>query len=145
MRSILFIFTLTCLMSLSGYSQETDIQSMLQDQENRGKVYQTIMEDQTYMKEFMQEMHQNKQAMQMMEGNEQMKQKMHGQKMEGMMQNPEMMQNMMRMMHQKGMLSDDCMKAGMKKVKDNSMEMKGRKKGKGMKKGSDDDGHSSHH
>lgn len=40
-------------MSLSGYSQETDIPTMLQDDQKREQVYQTIMGDQSYMMEFM--------------------------------------------------------------------------------------------
>lgn len=161
MKKVLLIFTLSCIAIVSSYGQEIDIQSMLQDQQNRDKVYQTIMEDQTYMKEFMQQMRQNKQAMQMMNKKQDKKSMMQGQQMQGMMQdstsmnqmmqNPEMMQQMMRMMHQKGMMSDDCMKAGMKKMKKmkkmkgNDMKMKNQNKDTGMKKGSDDDDHSSHH
>lgn len=43
MKNVLLIFTLTCLMSMSGYSQETDIPTLLQDDLKREQVYQTIM------------------------------------------------------------------------------------------------------
>lgn len=160
MKNLLLIFVLTSFTALSSYGQNTNIKSMLQDQQNREQVYQTIMKDQSYMKEFMQEMRQNKQAMQMMNDNQGMKPMMQGQQMHGMMQDstamnqmmqsmmqdPERMQQMMRMMHQNGMMSDDCMKAGMKKMKkmqDNGMQMKGQKKGKGMKKESGSNDHPS--
>lgn len=158
MKNLLFIFALMCFTALSSYGQGTNIKDMLQNQENRDEVYQTIMQDQAYMKEFMQQMHQNKKAMKMMDDNKGMEPMMKGHKMDGMMQdstsmdnmmqsmmqNPEMMQKMMRMMHQKGMMSDDCMKASMMKMKDNGMKMKNQDKGM-KKKGSAGDDHSSHH
>lgn len=97
-------------------------------------------------------MRQNKQAMRKMNEDKDMNPMMQGQmrgmmsdttSMMQMMHNPERMQKMMKMLHQQGMMSDDCMKAGMKKMK--KMQKMNRKKGKGMKMDSDDSDHSSHH
>src|SRR5690625_7843885 len=97
-------------------------------------------------------MRQNKQAMRKMNELKDMNPMMQGQmrgmmsdttSMMQMMHNPERIQQMMKMLHQQGMMSDDCMKAGIKKME--KMQKMNRKKGKGKKKDSDDSDNSSHH
>jgi hypothetical protein len=52
--------------------------------------------------------------------------------MQSMMKDGKMMGNMMQMMHEKGMMSEDCMESCKKMMGDKGMDMKGM----GMKDGS---------
>ena len=48
--------------------------------------------------------------------------------MQSIMKDGKMMGNMMQMMHEKGMMSDDCMNSSMKMMNDKGMDMKGMNK-----------------
>ena len=126
MKALTIILSMIGLVSLNSCTQETNPQAVLENPETRTEVFNDIAQNDDYMTEFMENMHNNPQAMQMMQGNH----KMMGGMMKGdgmqmmmkdsmmmknmmksMMKNGKMMGNMMKMMHEKGMMSEDCMES----------------------------------
>lgn len=122
-RTITTIFVAVLLLTVSGYSQNTDIKALLSKPETKTEVFNIIMGDHQLMTEFMTAMRGNEHAMMIMQNSDsQMKEmkgmnedgemessstehKMHQGEMAGMMKdNPEMMMNMM------GNMMDMCEK-----------------------------------
>jgi hypothetical protein len=116
-RTITTIFVAVLLLTVSGYSQNTDVKALLSKPETKTEVFNAILSDHQFMTEFMTAMKGNEHAMMMMQNNNQMmvnkegtgmnkdNQMMgHGDMMEMMKDNPEMMMNMM------GNMMDMCEK-----------------------------------
>ena len=113
------------LLSLNSCKQVTNPQALMESPETRTEVFNTIIQNDDYMTEFMQNMQGNNQAMQMMQGNKViMNMMMEGEgmnmmkdstmtmnMMHSMMKDGKMMNHMMQMMHEKGMMSEDCMES----------------------------------
>lgn len=138
MKTQVMIFLTIGLLTLNSCKQETDVQALLENAETRSEVLNTITENHKFMTEFMEQMHGSEHAMQMMQGNKNMMGKMmKGQGMQmmmkdsmmgsnmmmNMMKDKGMMMNMMQMMHDKGMMSKDCMKSCMKMMGNKGMNM----------------------
>ena len=113
MKTITTIFVAVLLLTVNGYSQNTEVKTLLNKLEKRTEVFNTILGDHQLMMEFMTAMKGNEHAMMMMQSNNEMMEnkrgmgmdkdnKMMGQgNMMGMMKdNPEMMQKMMGNMMQ---------------------------------------------
>ncbi|QHI36576.1 hypothetical protein IMCC3317_19390 [Kordia antarctica] len=146
MRTLVIIFSIIGLITLNSCKQETDVKAMLQNSETRSEVIKTIAENHDFMTEFMENMQGNNHAMQMMQGNKKMmgtmmqgegmqmmmkdsammKQMMgNKQMMHSMMNDGKMMEKMMKMMHEKGMMSEDCMESCTKMMGEKGMNMQG--------------------
>lgn len=132
------------LLSLNSCKQETDPQALMDNPETRTEVLNAISQNDDYMTEFMESMHNNPHTMQMMHGNKnimgsmmkgkgmQMMMKdsmMMKNMMHGMMNDGKMMGSMMEMMHEKGMMSEDCMKSCKKIMAEKGMDLPAGKAG----------------
>ena len=131
------------LIVLSSCAQQSSVKSMLENPAKRQEVIQTIVQNSEYKKEFMGVAMGNNGAMPMMKGKEnRMDSMMNGDQMkmmmkdstmmhsmmDGMMKDPKMMGTMMSKMHDKGMMSKDCMKSCKTMMEGKGMDMKGMKK-----------------
>ena len=97
---------------------------MMQNPEMRGQMMQNIVGDHDMMAEFMGKMKNNPHAMQMMQGDKGMMNSegmnmmndsiMSMNMMHSMMKDGKMMTHMMQMMHDQGMMSDECMNSCIK-------------------------------
>ena len=117
MKTTIIILIAICLISLSSCEQKTDTNVMLENSETRTELYDAISNNHDYMTEFMDKMQSSNQGMQMMQGNKKM--------MGTMMKDGRMMGRMMKMMHQEGMMSDNCMQSSMKMMGEKGMNMDG--------------------
>jgi transcriptional regulator of aromatic amino acid metabolism len=108
--------------------QKPDINSLLESQETKNEIFKTIIDNNDYMMEFMESMQNSENAMQLFQGNKKMMGKMmKGKGMQMMMNDSTMIRGMMRqimndstqmnsmmqMMHQKRMMSNECMQSCM--------------------------------
>tara|TARA_R110002072_G_scaffold175477_1_gene331233 strand:- start:9118 stop:9588 length:471 start_codon:yes stop_codon:yes gene_type:complete len=140
MRTLFIGLLAIGLFSLTSCKQETDTQALLENPKTRTEVFNSIVENDAYMAEFMKSMHGNPATMKMMQGNKKMMgSMMNGQGMQMMMKDSTMMHsmmnrmmddgkmmgNMMKMMHEKGMMSEDCMESCSMMMKDKGMDMQG--------------------
>jgi len=138
MRTLVIIISVIGLITLNSCAQETDVKALLENTETRGEIINVIANDHNLMMEFMENMQGNNHAMQMMQGNKNMMgMMMKGQGMQmmmkdsmmmknmmhGMMNDGKMMGTMMKMMHENGMMSENCMKSCMKMMNDKGMNM----------------------
>ncbi len=138
MRTLFIGLLAIGLFSLTSCKQETDTQALLENPETRTEVFNSIVENDAYMAEFMESMHGNLATMKMMQGNKKMMgSMMNGQGMQMMMKDSTMMHsmmnrmmgdgkmmgNMMKMMHETGMMSEDCMESCSMMMKDKGMDM----------------------
>lgn len=130
-RTITTIFVAVLLLTVSGYSQNTDVKALLSKPETKTEVFNAILSDHQLMTEFMTAMKGNEHAMMMMQNNNQMmvnkegtgmnkdNQMMgHGDMMEMMKDNPEMMMNMMEMC-----MKDSTMRCAMAEMMTQQPEM----------------------
>jgi hypothetical protein len=136
-RTITTIFVAVLLLTVNGYSQNTDVKTLLDKQETKKEVFNTILGDHQLMMEFMTAMKGNEHAMMMMQNSDsQMKEmkgmnedgamkssstehKMHQGEMMGMMKdNPEMMKKMMEMC-----MKDSTMRCAMAEMMSQQPEM----------------------
>src|SRR5680860_1199086 len=106
MKTTTIILWAMVLVSLSSCEQKTDANAVLENSETRTELFDAIASNQAYMTEFMENMKNSDHAMQMMQGDQ------------------NMMGSMMKMMHEKGMMSDNCMKSSMKMMGDKGMDLK---------------------
>ena len=126
------------LFSVTSCKQEADTQALRENPETSTEVFNSIVENDAYMTEFMESMHGNPATMKMMQGNKKMMgSMMNGQGMQMMMKDStimhsmmnrmmgdgKMMGDMMKMMHEKGMMSEDCMESCSMMMKDKGMDM----------------------
>ena len=138
MKNVMLFFLAVVILPSVGYTQQPDVNAILENSETKDKVFSTIMEDHELMTEFMGKMMSNEHAMMMMKGNKEMMDRMMGERMMKMMKdNPEMMHGMMgemmkdgdmmgqmmKKMKQEGMMSDECMQSCMQMMKDKGMPM----------------------
>ncbi|MGV8813527.1 MAG: hypothetical protein ACOH2D_05385 [Gelidibacter sp.] len=152
MKTLTIILSMIGLLSLNSCKQETDPQAFMESPETRSEVFNAITQNDDYMDEFMESMHNNEHTMQMMQGNKKMmgsmmkgegmqmmmkdsmmmKNMMHGMMgnmegsqsmMNGMMNDGKMMETMMKMMHEKGLMSKDCMQSSMQMMGDKGMNL----------------------
>ncbi len=100
MKSLLLIFSMVGLLTLSSCNQKPDTNTLLKNKETRTELFSKMVANPEMMSEFMNTIKNNKGAMQMMQGNKQIMAKMmEGKGMMNMMKNnPEMMKNMSKMM-----------------------------------------------
>ena len=124
MKTLPIIFSIMVIVTLNSYTQKTDTNVMLQDSKTRTEIFTTITENQDYMTEFMENMQNSQHAMQMMEGNQ------------------KMMGNMMKMMHENGIMSEDCLQSCIKMMGDKGMYMM---TDEDKKNENTDDDHTEHH
>jgi len=140
MKTLLIVLSAVGLLSLNSCKQETNTQALMENPETRTEVFNAISKNHDYMTEFMESMHDNQHAMQMMQGNKKMMSSMmqgEGMQMmmkdstmthsmmDGMMNDGKMMGTMMKMMHEKGMMSEDCMESCSKMMGEKGMDMQG--------------------
>ena len=132
MKTITTIFIAVFFLSINGYSQNTDVKALLDKQETRTQIFNTILGNHQLMMEFMKEMKGNEHAMMMMKENKQMMNnddKMgmnheHQTKENGKMMNHDKMMNQGKMMdHDKMMIMMKENPEMMKKMMSNMMEM----------------------
>lgn len=137
MKALTIILSMIGLVSLNSCTQETNPQAVLENPETRTEVFNDIAQNDDYMTEFMENMHNNPQAMQMMQGegmqmmikdSTMMKNMMDNKPMMNSMMNRmindgKMMGTMMKMMHEKGMMSEDCMESCSKMMGEKGMDM----------------------
>ena len=114
MRTITIILLAMGLISLSSCEQKTDPNAMLENSQTRTELFDAIASNHSYMTQFMDNMQTNDHAMQMMQGN----QKMMGHMMQG--------GGMMQMMHENGMMSEDCMESCKKMIEESELEARER-------------------
>ena len=112
MKTLVIILSAIGLLSLNSCNQKTNPSSMLENSDTRTELFNTITSNHDYMTEFMKNVRGNNHAMQMMQG----------QGMKIMMKDSMMMKNMMQMMHEKGMMSEDCMQSCMKMIHEKGMD-----------------------
>ena len=156
MKTLILTSLVIGLTTLNSCNQKIDVNTILENSEKRTELFDAIANNHSYMTQFMDNMHGNDHAMQMMQGNK----KMMGTMMQGnsmqmmmkdsmmqyMMKDGKMMGNMMQMMHEKGMMSEDCMESCKKMMGDKGMDMKGMGMMDGSKKmESSEEDHSEHH
>ena len=67
MKALTIILSMIGLVSLNSCTQETNPQAVLENPETRTEVFNDIAQNDDYMTEFMENMHNNPQAMQMMQ------------------------------------------------------------------------------
>jgi outer membrane murein-binding lipoprotein Lpp len=155
------------LLLLTSCSNNANIDKLLQNETTRQEVFNKIASNKDMMSGFMNVMMNNESSKMMMMNNKGMKGMMmdKGNMMQMMNNNPEMMKtmmsnmmkdknmmgNMMQMMHDKGMMSEECMQSCMKMMGDKGMNMMG-DKGMNMMNGGDkmkermtNEDHKSHH
>jgi len=154
MKTVRLIFLTIGLLAMYSCNKKTDVNTMLKNSETRTEIFKSIANNQEFMTEFMEDMQSSDHAIQMMQGNRKlmgnmmegpgmqmmmkdslmMKNMMQGMmgNMEGhqsmmkeMMKDGKMMGKMMKMMHEKGMMSEDCMQSSMKMMGDKGMDMNG--------------------
>jgi hypothetical protein len=98
MKTLVIILSAIGLISLNSCKQETDPQALMENEETRNEIYETIVADHEYSKQLMQAMMDNEHTQMMMKGDGDMMAMMMSDN-EGMMamikDNPEMMQGMM--------------------------------------------------
>ena len=137
-KSIIFLLVTGMLTAISC-NQKPDVNKMLENQETKKEIFNAIADNHDYMMEFMETMQNSEHAMQMMQGNKMMMHKMmRGNGMQMMINDSTMMKSMignknmmrqmmqhmvadsteinsmMQMMHQKGMMTSECMQSCMK-------------------------------
>lgn len=123
MKTLVIIFSMFGLLTLNSCKQANSSCPKLDDKVSRTELMNDIINNHEYMTEFMQQMQNNDHAMQMMRGNKSMM----GMMMQGngmnmmndsttsmnmvhsIIKDGKMMGQMMRMMHDQGMMSDECM------------------------------------
>lgn len=98
MRTITLIFSIITITALSSCNEKQDAEAMLENHVKRIHIYESIAGNHEFMNEFLLKMQENDYAIQMMRGN----QKIMGNLMQG---------SGMQMMHEKGMMSKDCMES----------------------------------
>lgn len=115
MKTITILFSMLTLLAFNGYSQTTDVKGLLDNQETRTAIFNTIAGDHELMMGFMKVAKENRHATMMMENESSKMEKMkpnkgmvemkdNHQMMDMMKDNPEMMMNMM------GKMMDMCEK-----------------------------------
>ena len=142
MKTLVIIISIVGFMTFSSCNQNADTSAMLENTETRNEIFDAIANNHDMMTYFMESMQGNDHATQMMQGNKEMmsnmmmgegkemmmkdmmgnKEMMHSM-MSEMIGNGEMMGTMMNTMHEKGMMSEDCMKSSMKMMNDKGMNM----------------------
>ena len=143
MKTLVIFISIVGLVSLNSCNQQADPQAVLENPETRTEVFNAITKNHDYMTEFMESMHGNPATMKMMQGNKKMMgSMMNGQGMQMMMKDStimhsmmnrmmgdgKMMGDMMKMMHEKGMMSEDCMESCSKMMSEKGMDMQGMNK-----------------
>lgn len=140
MKTLIVVLSAIGLLSLNGCKQESDPQVLLENSNTRTELFSAIIQNHEYMMEFMETMHSNEHAMQMMKGDKKMMSSMmHGEGMQMMMTDSIMMKNIMqvmmkdgkilanmiKMIHEKGIMSEDCMESSFKIIdeKENFLEL----------------------
>ena len=138
MKTQVIILIAIGLLSLNSCNQKTDPNAMLENSETRTELFNTITSNHDYMTEFMKNMRGNNHAMQMMQGQGMKIMMKDSMMMMNMMKDGNMMVKMMKMMHKKGMMSEDCMQSCMNMMEEKGMNMQN------MDTSTKDD-HSEHH
>ena len=140
MKTLIVVLSAIGLLSLNGCKQESDPQVLLENSNTRTELFSAIIQNHEYMMEFMETMHSNEHALQMMKGDKKMMSSMmHGEGMQMMMTDSIMMKNIMqvmmkdgkilakmiKMIHEKGIMSEDCMESTFKIIneKENFLEL----------------------
>lgn len=115
MKKSIALLSLIALFTLSNCNQKPDVNKMLENQESRTEIYKAISDNQDYLMEFMDSIHNNQNAMKMMRQNK---------RMCIMMIDSTMMKSDSTMnckMLQKRMMNHDCMQSCMKMKTDSTM------------------------
>ena len=131
MKKSILLFLVVGMLTMYSCNQKPDVNKMLENQETKNEIFNAITENHDYMMGFMETMQNSEHAIQMMQENKMMK----GKRMQMMMSDSTMMKNMMgnknimmnmmrqmmtdttqmntmmQMMHQKGMMSNECMQS----------------------------------
>ncbi|TDQ21949.1 hypothetical protein [Tenacibaculum caenipelagi] len=116
-KSIILLIILVSQILISC-NPKPDIDKILKDQETKERIFKSIAEDHEYMTEFIKTMHNNEHAMQMMMHNDMMMNNMMGNKniMHQIMNDSIKIRNMLQIMHQKGIISNECLQSCMKNM-----------------------------
>lgn len=124
-----FIFIAVAgLLTFLSCNQNNDVNTMLENKDTREDIFSSISNNPDYMSDFRDYMQEHNKA-----GNMMMKGNMNGMNHSGSMMNMQdstammqsfvnnhrMMSNMVQMMHNRGMMSDECMNQAMTKMNEN--------------------------
>ena len=137
MKTLVIILSTIGLLSFSSCKQDTNPHALMDNPETRSEIFNTITQNDDYMANFIESIQDNPHTMQMMQGNKKMmgsmmqgdgmqmmmkdSTMMHSM-MNGMMNDGKMMGKMMKMMHEKGMMSEDCMESCKKMMGEKGMD-----------------------
>ena len=72
MKTLISLITIFTFLTVKSYSQNSNVNALLEKQETRKEIINSILNNHNYMTEFIQEMHGNQHAMMMLNGNNQM-------------------------------------------------------------------------
>ncbi len=143
MKTFVIIFSILGMVTLNSCNQNTDMNTLLEKDETRNEIFNSILNNHDFMMEFMKSMHTSNHAMQMMQGDKKMMEMMMSDDgihnmmkdstmmkgmMHSMMTDKNTMSNMMNMMHENGMMDKDCMNSCMKMMQEKGMGMMNKKK-----------------
>ncbi len=139
--------------------KKTNPLALMETHESRNEVYNAIAQNDSYMTEFMANLQNEENAMKMMQDNNKMMGAVkHGENMQmimkdstamhammaTMMNDGKMMGTMMKMMHEKGIMSEDCMESCKNMMGEKGMDMQGMNKMNDMNNPSEEN-HTEHH
>lgn len=134
MKKSIILLLVIGVLALNSCNLNPNVNKMLENQATKTEIFNAITNNHYYMMGFIETMQKSEHAMQMMRENKMMKDKimqimmndttmmtsMMGNKnmmqkmMQKMMKDSTQMNSMMRMMHQKGMMTEQCMHSCMK-------------------------------
>ncbi|CAM1359912.1 conserved hypothetical protein [Tenacibaculum sediminilitoris] len=106
--SLIFGFQL-----LISCNQKPDVDKILENQETKERIFKSIAKDHEYMTEFMETIYNNEHVIQMIMHNNMMMNNIMGNKnmMHQIMNDSIKIHNMLQMMHQKGIISNECLQS----------------------------------
>lgn len=111
MKKSIILLLVIALLTVVSCNKKQDVSDMLKNQETKKEIFNAIVDNHDYMMDFMETMQNNEHVMQMMQENKiMMGHMMKGKGMLMMMTDSTQMKTMKLMMHQKGMMCNQCMK-----------------------------------
>ena len=117
MKKSIVLLLLIALFTLSNCNQKPDVNNLLENQESRTEIYKAIIDNQDYLMEFMDSIHNNQNAMKSIRQNNMMMCKM-------MMKDSTLIKSdstMNCMMLQKRMMNHDCKQSCIQMKNDSTM------------------------
>lgn len=160
MKTQVIILAAIGLFSLNSCMQETNPLALMATHESRNELYNAIAQNDSYMTEFMANLQNEENAMKMMQDNNKIIGAMkHGENMQmtmqdstamhammaTMMNDGKMMGTMMKMMHEKGIMSENCMESCKNMMGEKGMNLPAGKAGMQNMNNPTKEDHNEHH